>query len=492
MRVLICASEMVPFAKTGGLADVVGALSLALEKLGVEVRVVLPKYRTVAGHQPEGSACLPDRQGLASDSQSHRSQVTPPASGQAGLGKDIEVTKIGKNVQVYLIKNDTYFNRDGLYGEGAGDYPDNLERFSFYCRRALDLLKEINFQPDIIHCHDWQAALIPVYLKNIYAKDNFYKNIKTLLTIHNLAYQGLFAKVEYPKLGLDWALFGIEGLEFYDKINILKGGICFSDLLNTVSPAYAKEIQSKKLGCGLEGVLSKRKKDLCGIINGLDYESWDPAKDKYIYKRYSPEKLEDKYVNKKRLQEECRLAVERSVPLFGIVGRLAEQKGLDLIAGSMDYLIKHSSFQLVALGTGDIKYRNMLEGMQRKYPHNLSAHIKFDDSLAHKIYAGCDIFLMPSRYEPCGLGQMISLKYGTIPLVFKTGGLADTVSPENGFVFDAYLAKDFVETVKNAIRAYKNKAQWLRLVRKAFTYDFSWEKSAKKYVELYGRLKKSG
>ena len=460
MRVLICASEMVPFAKTGGLADVAGALPLALEKLGLEVRVVIPKYKSV-------------------------SRFPFPVS---RVKDDIEVAKVGRNTQVYLIKNDKYFGRDGLYGEGAGDYPDNLERFSFYCRRALDLLKEINFQPDIIHCHDWQAALVAVYLKNIYGKDDFYKNIKTLLTIHNLAYQGLFAKEEYPKLGLDWSLFGIEGLEFYDKVNILKGGMCFSDLLNTVSPTYAQEIQGKKFGCGLEGVLRKRKKELFGIINGLDYEFWDPAKDKYIYKMYLSGKLEDKYVNKKRLQEECRLAIEESVPLFGIVCRLVEGKGLDLIAQGLDCLIKHSSFQLVVLGAGDIKYRNMLEGMQRKYPHNLSVHIKFDDSLAHKIYAGSDIFLMPSRYEPCGLGQMISLKYATIPLVFKTGGLADTVSQENGFVFDAYTVKDFVETFKGAIAAYKNKDGWLKLVRKAVTYDFSWERSAKKYIELYEKL----
>lgn len=461
MKVLMCASEMVPFAKTGGLADVVGALPLALSKQGIEVRVVLPKYKSV---------------NIKNLSISR-------------INNDIEKVEIENGMQVYLIENDKYFNRDGLYGEPKiGDYPDNLDRFSFYARRTLDLLKEINFPADVLHCHDWQAALIPVYLKNLYNKDNFYKNIKTILTIHNLAYQGLFNRDEYAKLGLDWSLFNIEGLEFYGKLNVLKGGIIFSDLINTVSSAYAKEIQSREFGCGLEGVLSVRKKDLYGIINGLDYELWDPSKDKYLYKTFSLDALEDKYVNKKMLQKDCGLTADENIPLFGIVGRLAEQKGMDLIAQSMKDLITHSHIQFVVLGTGDLKYHNLLEEMAKKYPHNLSAHIKFDDSLAHKIYAASDIFLMPSRYEPCGLGQMIALKYGAIPLVFKTGGLADTISDENGFVFNHYAKEPFVETVKKAIATYRDKKKWLSIVKKAFTYNFSWDESAKKYIRLYEKV----
>lgn len=459
MKILMCASEVVPFAKTGGLADVVGALPLALERLGHEVRITMPKYKIV-------------------DNQKFK--VT-------AIAKDVDAAKIGNNIAVYFIKNDKYFNRDGLYGDKNGDYADNLQRFSFYSRRSLELLKEINYSPDVLHLHDWQSALAAIYLKNIYREDNFYNKIKVLLTIHNLAYQGLFPKEEYPKLGLDDELFSVGGLEFYNKINILKGGIISSSLINTVSETYAKEIQGKEFGCGLEGVLSGRKKDIFGIINGLDYDVWNPTKDKLIYKNYSPETWKDKYQNKARLQKDCGLSVT-DVPLFGMVSRLAEQKGMDLISSSMEDLIRMSHIQMVFLGTGDAKYHNLLEQMAKKYPHNISVHLKFDDSLAHKIYAASDIFLMPSRYEPCGLGQMIALKYGTLPLVFKTGGLADTISEENGFVFEKYSVPAFVDAAKEALSAYSDKAKWEKLVRKAFTYDFSWEESAKKYVGLYRKM----
>ena len=460
MKVFMCASEIVPFAKTGGLADVAGALPLVLEKHGVEVRLAMPRYKIAAGH---------------------RSEVL-------GFSSDIDLAALGKNIQVYLIKNDKYFDRDGLYGDKAGDYTDNLERFSFYCRRSLDLLKEINFKPDILHCHDWQTALIPVYLKTLYQKDDFYKDIKTLLTIHNLSFQGVFNKDEFPKLGLDRQLFNIDGLEFYHKVNILKGGVIFSDLLNTVSPTYAGEIKTQESGCGLEGVLHKRKKDLSGILNGLDYELWDPQKDTYIYKPYSASTSIDKYVNKKMLKEECRLSVQEDIPLFGMVSRLSHQKGLDLIAQSMEDLLRHCKMQIIVLGVGDAKYHNLLFELAQKYPANLSAQIKFDEALAHKIYAGADIFLMPSRFEPCGLGQMIALRYGTPPLVFKTGGLADTVSKENGFVFKKYTKEAFVKTVESAIAAYRSKRKWMELVKKAFSYNFSWENSAGEYIKLYQKL----
>ena len=460
MKVLMCASEMVPFAKTGGLADVVGALPLALEKLGVEVRVVIPRYKIAASCQ------LP----------------------ALSFNNDIEVTKIGKNVQVYLIKNDGYFNRDGLYGDKNGDYPDNLKRFSFFCRRTLELLSEINFKPDIIHCHDWQTALIPVCLKTIFPKNKFYKQIKTIFTIHNLAYQGVFSKEEYPKLGLDWSWFKIEGLEFYGKVNLLKGGLIFSDSLSTVSPAYSKEIQTREFGCGLEGLLHQRKKDLSGIINGLDYEVWDPVQDRYIYKKYSPKNLEDKYVNKKLLQEEYGLSVREDVPLLGMVSRLVKQKGLDLVTQGLEDLIDRSRIQMIVLGCGDAKYHNLLKDLAKKYPRNLSLCFDFNDPLAHKIYAAADIFLMPSYYEPCGLGQMIALKYGTIPLVFKTGGLSDTISEDNGFIFKDYSLRSFAYTVKRSVLAYEDKKRWLKLVKRAFTYDFSWERSAREYIRLYKKL----
>ncbi|MEW6170211.1 MAG: glycogen synthase GlgA [Candidatus Omnitrophota bacterium] len=458
MKIVMCASEMVPFAKTGGLADVVGALPLALEDLKQEIIVIIPKYKTI-----------------------NTQQFTITS-----IGEDVDVAKIGKNIKVYLIKSSKYFDRDALYGTKTGDYPDNLERFSFFCKRALTLLKEINFKPDIIHCHDWQTALVPVYLKSIYKNDNFYSKLKTIITVHNLGYQGLFSKDEFPKLGLDWSYFNIDGLEFYDKVNLLKGGLMFADLINTVSPTYAKEIQTKEFGCGLEGVLLKRKDSLFGLLNGIDYSIWDPAKDKFILKKYSLSSIKDKYVNKENLKKECGLA-KKDVPLFGIVGRLAEQKGLDILAEIIDKIC-HLELQFVILGTGDLKYEKLLEEMAKKYPKVISYHIKFDDILAHKIYASSDIFVMPSKYEPCGLGQLISFKYGTIPLVFKTGGLADTVSSDNGFIFDEYSSKALLAIIKKALTKYRNKKTWSSLVKKAMELDFSWESAAEKYLELYTKV----
>jgi starch synthase len=476
MRIAICASEVVPFAKTGGLADVSGALPLALEGLGHKVAVIMPRYKSISD----------------SKFRIHR------------LRDDVSYSIMGRDIKVYFIENEKYFDRDGLYGDKNGDYKDNLDRFSYYCKRALELLKEINFsrptinmsggippraeKADIIHVHDWQAALIPVYLKSLYINDIFYKNTKTIFTIHNIGYQGLFPKEEFPKLGLDWSLFNMEGLEFYDKINILKGGIVFSDIINTVSPTYSKEIQTKEFGFGLEGILSKRRQSVFGILNGLDYSIWNPETDKFLAKNYSPQNIEDKYKNKENLQKSCRLPNKKDVPLFGIVSRLAQQKGFDILAEAIDKICK-MHLQLVILGTGDLKYHLILEEMVKKYPKVISLYLKFDDPLAHNIYAGSDIFLMPSKYEPCGLGQLISLKYATIPLVFKTGGLADTVTEDNGFIFDNYKKEDLLKTMDEAIQAFKNKKKWSERMQRAMQCNFSWEESAKKYLELYKKAK---
>jgi len=460
MKIALCASEVVPFAKTGGLADVAGALPLALEELGQEVIIVMPGYKAI---------------------QNSKIKIQK-------LKEGVSYSIIGKNIKVYFIENDAYFNRDGLYQDKKGDYKDNLDRFSYYCKSTLELLKEINFKPDIIHVHDWQTALIPVYLKTLYKKIPFYKNTKTILTIHNIGYQGLFPKEEFPKLGLDWSLFSVEMLEFYGKINILKGGMIFSDIINTVSPTYSKEIQTKEFGFGLEGVLGKRKKDVFGILNGLDYSIWNPETDRFIIKNYSISNIEDKYKNKEELQKICKLPIKEDVPLFGIVSRLAEQKGFDLLAALIEIICK-MNLQLVILGTGDLKYHVLLENIVKKYPKIISLHLKFDDSLARKIYSGSDIFLMPSKYEPCGLGQMISLRYGTIPLVFKTGGLADTVTSDNGFVFDNYKKEDLIKTMEDAMRVFKDKKRWMKLVERAMQYNFSWKESAKKYLQIYERAK---
>jgi starch synthase len=456
MKIAMCASEVVPFAKTGGLADVAGALPLALEELGEEVIIIMPKYKSIQDNK----------------------------FGMQRLKQDIFYTTCGRNIKVYFLANEKYYSRDGLYGNKSGDFPDNLERFAYYCRRSVDLLKEINFKADIIHCHDWQSALIPVYLNTIFKNDSFYQGIKTILTIHNIGYQGLFPKEEFPKLGLDWSLFNMECLEFYGKINILKGGMVFSQVINTVSPTYSKEIQTKDFGFGLEGVLANRRDSVFGILNGIDYSIWNPSTDKFIAKNYSQLNLNDKAINKENLQKFCRLPLKKEIPLFGIVSRLAQQKGFDILAEAINDICK-MKLQLVILGTGDLKYHLLLEEIVKKFPQVISLHLRFDDPLAHRIYAGSDIFLMPSRYEPCGLGQLISLRYATIPLVFKTGGLADTVNKDNGFIFEDYTKEDLIKTIKEAIQTFKNQKKWQNLMQRAMEYNFSWEASARKYIQLY-------
>ncbi|MFH1128047.1 MAG: glycogen synthase GlgA [Candidatus Omnitrophota bacterium] len=456
MKIAICAAEVVPFAKTGGLADVCGALPLALEEQNQEVIIIMPRYKAI---------------------QDSKFTITR-------LKDDISYSVIGKNIKVYFIENDKYFFRDSLYVDKFGDYKDNLERFSYFCKRALSLLKEINYKADVIHIHDWQASLVPVYLKNLYKSDAFYQDMRTILTIHNIGYQGLFPKEEFPKLGLAWSLFGIEGLEFYGKINFLKAGMEFSDIINTVSPTYSKEIQTKEFGFGLEGVLGKRRNSLFGILNGLDYNIWNPQTDKFIAKNFSVKDITNKSKDKEDLQKFCKLPVKKNIPLLGMVSRLVQHKGFDILSVGIEKICK-MDLQIVILGTGDLKYHQFLTKIMKKYPKVISLHLKFDDPLAHKIYAGSDIFLMPSQYEPCGLGQLISLRYGTIPLVFKTGGLADTVNKDNGFVFDKYSKEELIKTINAAIKAFQDKLAWNQLVQRALECDFSWGKSAKQYIKLY-------
>ena len=455
MRVLFCSSEVVPFAKTGGLADVSGALPVALEKQGCQIKVALPKYRSVKNQ-----------------------------------GK---IAKMSEAIDVYLVENDKYFDREGLYGTSEGDYSDNLERFAFFCKQILLLLKETNFCPEIIHCNDWQTALIPAYLKTIFKDDPFFSQAKTIFTIHNLAYQGAFSKDKFVQTGLDWQLFNIHGLEFYGKVNLLKGGLTFSRFITSVSPTYAQEIQSREFGCGLDGVLRERKRDLLGIINGLDYRIWNPASDDQIFQRYGAKNLDDKYVNKVKLQQELGLPVDRDIPVLGIVSRLSEQKGIELIISALDEMAK-LDLQFILLGTGEAEYHHLLEKTKQRGYKNISINLRFDPVLAHKIYAGSDMFLMPSYYEPCGLGQMISLKFGTIPIVRKTGGLADTIAdynPQrqtgNGFVFEKYRSDQMLKAIKRAIALFKNREKWYNLMLRAMDCDFSWDTSAKKYIELYKR-----
>lgn len=463
MKIVFCASEAVPYAKTGGLADVCGALPLELAELGHEVILVLPCYRAVRS-----------------------------AAALKTLDADFDFTVLGGRVRVYFVKHDSYL-REGLYGDSLGDYGDNLKRFAHFCDKTLALFSKINFFPDVIHAHDWQTSLIPLYLKGR-ARRYFPAAVrvpKTLLTIHNVSYQGIFPKEQMPDSGLGWEHFSVSGLEFYDKINLLKGGILYADYLNTVSHTHSYEMQTEEFGCGLEGVLRLRRNRFSGISNGIDYKVWNPQGDRYIFKNYSASHPQDKKANKAKLQESCKLVLGERRLLAGFVGRLVEQKGIDLIARVLPHMAA-SGMQAVLLGAGDVRYENIFTDLARRYPASIFFSSRFDDELAHRIYAGSDIFLMPSRFEPCGIGQMISFKYGTVPAVHKTGGLADTVTDYEtgdhsgtGFVAAEYNGESFLLAVRRAHELFADAPRWQALIHRIMRLNFSWRESARKYVELY-------
>jgi len=455
MNIVFVTSEIVPFSKTGGLADVSGALPLALERLGANILIVTPKYKSCKTND----------------------------------------ARIGKNIKVHFIENDAFFNRDNIYGDKHGDYKDNLARYSYFSKEVLEYLKKINFKPDVIHCNDWQSSLIPIYLKVFFRSESLFKKTSTLLTIHNIAYQGIFNAEQYPNIGIGQEFFNIECLEYYGKVNLLKGGIIFSDYVNTVSPTHAKEVRTPEFGYGLDGVLRRYEYKVCGILNGIDYDVWDPKTDPNIKKNYSSQNIDDKYENKRDLQKKCGLEIKDDTPLLGIVSRLADQKGIDILTESLGAILKED-LQFVLLGTGDEKFHRMLEDVKNKQYKNVSINLKFDAALAQQIYAGSDIFLMPSKYEPCGLGQMISLKYGTIPMARATGGLVDTIqefdskgATGNGFLFPGYSALECTEAIRRAVDAYRDKDIWRSLVKKAMGYDFSWDASAAEYIKLYQKLR---
>ncbi len=392
------------------------------------------------------------------------------------------------NLTTYFIKSDEFFDRDEIYDV----YPDNPERFIFFSKAVLKSLKIIEYKPDIIHCHDWHAAAIPILLKTKIFEPKFFEDTKTLMTIHNLAFQGMGKKEILEKLGLDESYFENNKLVTHGKVNLLKGGIIYSDFINTVSVTYSKEIQTEKLGFGLKNELLSRKNDLFGILNGIDYEIWNPETDELIWKNYSQETIENKQYNKLELIKKLNLG-STEFPLLGMVSRITVQKGFDLILEIFDELME-LNLNFVILGTGQSKYQDLLKELAVKYPRKFKAMIEFNDELAHQIEAGADIFLMPSSFEPCGLNQMISLKYGTIPIVYNTGGLADTIidvrlnENGNGFVFKEYKSKMLYNTIKEAIKLYVNKDFWLKLQKNAMNCDFSWNASANKYYELYRKL----
>ncbi len=478
VRVCICTPEAVPFAKTGGLADVAGALPRPLAEAGCDVRVVLPGYRAIEreryGFRPVGGAEVPTAFG-AVPVQFLESRL--PAS----------------QVPVYLVACDRFFDRPGLYGEGGSDYPDNLERFTVFCRGVLALLRHLRWPPHVLHCQDWQTALLPVWLR-VEPREDLLANTATLLTVHNLAYQGLFPAEQFPVTGLGWDLFTPRGLEFYGRVNLLKGGLVFADLLSTVSEQYAREIHTPEFGCGLEGVLRERAGDLLGILNGVDYSAWDPAVDRHIAARYTADDLSGKRTCKADLQRTQGLAEDGAAPLIGMITRLVDQKGLDLVAAILDAILAAGA-QFVLLGPGEPRYHALFERLHRRFPQHVAVTLGFDDALAHRIEAGADIFLMPSRYEPSGLNQLYSLRYGTVPVVRRTGGLADTIvdaTPEalargdaNGFVFEQYSPDACLDAVRRAIAMFRDPRAWRQLQQTGMRQDFSWGRSARRYLDAY-------
>lgn len=481
MKVLIAASEVVPFVKTGGLADVAGTLVNELKKAGVDADIILPFYKSIK-QTANDLGITPLKQEIA-----------------VPLGVEIEKGRLWKGrtsegADAYFIENDKFYDRNELYGTAEGDYPDNASRFIFYSRGVIEAIKALGLNADIIHCNDWQTGLIPVYLKTIYR--NEFPEISTIMTVHNLGYQGIFPRLDMPLTGLGWEMFHIEALEFYGKLNLLKGGLLFADVITTVSKTYAKEIQTPEYGFGLENVLSKRSSDLYGIVNGIDYNEWQPWKDKLIPARYNKKNLSGKAECKKRLQMKCGLSDDDS-PLIGMVTRLSSQKGLDLVSEAAEGIVE-SGAQIIILGIGDKHFHKVLSDLQAKYSRSISVTTGFDNILAHKIYAGSDIFLMPSLYEPCGLGQLIALRYGTIPVARRTGGLNDTIAEYDfsagsgtGFLFNKYSPDEMLGAIKRAVEAFKDKQLWEQIQGNAMSQDFSWHKSAKEYVNLYKKTLKT-
>jgi starch synthase len=468
-KVLMVASEATPFAKTGGLAEVIGSLAPSLRAQGEDVAVFLPRYRATA------------MQGLTRAFDDL----------QIWLGSDSYPVSLyqatDRGVPYYFLDCPPLFDRDGLYGDSSGDYPDNYLRFAVFSRAALEVVRRV-FRAQVIHCHDWQAALAPVYLRTLAASDPTFLGMKTVLTIHNLGYQGLFDRAILPKIGLDAALFRPDGLEYFGKVGFLKGGLLYSDALTTVSRKYAEEIQTPELGFGLDGVLRSRAGALTGILNGVDYAQWDPRTDSLLAARYSVDNLLAKRTCKADLLDTCSLSRENlERPLIGIVSRFAGQKGFELIEEIASELLAED-LSLVALGTGDPRTERFFTGLAEAQPDRIAVRIGYDNALAHKIEAGADIFLMPSLYEPSGLNQMYSLRYGTVPVVRATGGLDDTVDDETGFKFQEYSGAALLAALRAALAAYKQPFLWTEIMRAGMRKDYSWQASASEYSALYRRL----
>ncbi len=481
MNILYASSEAVPFAKTGGLADVMGALPDEVARLGHRAILVMPAYRQAlqSGRPIEPTGV----------------EISVPIGGKTVEGTFLKGSTPG-GVPVYFVRQDDYFNRDHLYGLDGVDYVDNCERFVFFCRAVLEAIRAFGLSIDVIHAHDWQTGLIPAYLKIEYRAVPGYERIGTLFTIHNLSYQGQFWHWDMLLTGLDWKYFNWHQMEFFGRLNLMKTGLVFADALSTVSPRYALEIQSPPLGCGLEGVLQQRRSVLKGIINGVDYGVWNPATDPHLPRNYDVNTAgAGKTACKAALCTELGLPANGEGPLIGIVGRLIEQKGFDLIAGVMQEWIRSTDLRWVVLGTGESKYQQILTSLAERVPHKVAVRLEFSEDLAHRIEAGCDIFLMPSQFEPCGLNQLYSLRYGAVPVVRATGGLADTVTdttPETlaagtatGFCFKEYSVLGLSEALRRACEAFANRDVWRQIVATGMSQNWSWTRSAHEYLQLY-------
>lgn len=476
MKILFVSPEITPFAKTGGLADVAHALPQALQAMGHDIRTIMPKYLSIAEQN------IPMQQVGAFTTQTH--------NGLQGVA--LWQTE-NEGVSTYFVDNEAFFNREGYYGLGDWNYPDNLERFVFFCKAALDCCKAIGFLPDLIHCNDWQTAMLPAILKATYAgyrQDRFFRPVpKLVYTIHNISYQGRFPEDHWPILCLPRSYY-TNDFEFYGQLNLTKSAIHVSDAVTTVSETYGREIQETDFGFGLQDILKRNNAKLYGILNGVDYRNWNPASDPHTYGiHYSADDRSGKGSIKARLREEVGLPDTKDVPLIGVISRLVEQKGIDLIAECAEQMLQLDT-QLIVLGSGEPRYHEFFEWLRHRYPERVGIYIGFNNELAHRIEAGADIFLMPSLFEPCGLNQIYSLKYGTLPVVRQTGGLADTIQDGvNGFTFFDFEAQYFFDAVKRAIDVYRNHPhRWEEMMITAMTQDFSWKRSAGRYLDVYHRL----
>lgn len=462
MKILFVASEVNPFVKVGGLADVAGALPKALDSLGCEVSIVMPMYRQINLDGYEVSEFM---------------EVLNVPLGYGNETAKIKKVSLSKNINLYLIDNGAYFQRETLY-----NLPDDPRRFIFFSKASFELAKIL--EPDVIHCNDWHTALVPGYVRYYWDR----KQVGTLFSIHNLAYQGLCEKDMFIYSGLPDSAFNPEGVEFYGKFNIMKSGIVYSDMISTVSPTYAEEIKTPEFGCGLDGLLRSKSDVLVGILNGIDEEEFNPQIDRYLPVRFSVSALDKKEENKKFLLDELGLIYDKSIPVISFIGRLWDQKGIDIIIQAIPELMNRNVY-LIILGTGSEYYHQVLNQFREQYPNKISINLKFDNRLAHLIYGGSDFLLMPSRFEPCGLGQMIAMKYGTIPIVRGVGGLKDTVREnDTGFVFFDYTYNALLESIDRALRLYYSKDEFNNMRERIMLEDHSWTNSAKKYLEIYNRI----